>query len=76
MYKICVFAGTAEGRELVEFLSTQPVSVTACVATEYGQTLLSPRENLTISAQRLTVIEMEELFAKERFDIVVDATHP
>ena len=76
MYRICVFAGTTEGRELVEFLSTQPVSVTACVATEYGETLLSPRENLTISAQRLTVIEMEELFAKERFDIVVDATHP
>ena len=76
MYKICVFAGTTEGRELVEFLSTQPVSVTACVATEYGETLLSPKENLTISAQRLTVIEMEELFGKERFDIVVDATHP
>ena len=47
MYKICIFAGTTEGRELVEFLSTQPVSVTACVATEYGETLLSPRENLT-----------------------------
>lgn len=76
MYKICVFAGTTEGRELVEFLSTQPVYVTACVATEYGETLLSPKNNLTISAQRLTVIEMEELFGKERFDIVVDATHP
>ena len=71
MYKICVFAGTTEGRELVEFLSTQPVSVTACVATEYGETLLSPRENLTISAQRLTAIEMEELFERERFNIVV-----
>ena len=33
MYKICVFAGTTEGRELIEFLSTQDVSVTACVAT-------------------------------------------
>lgn len=76
MYKICVFAGTTEGRELVEFLSTQPVSVTACVATEYGETLLSPKENLTISAQRLTAIEMEELFGRERFDLVVDATHP
>lgn len=76
MYKICVFAGTTEGRELVEFLSVHPVSVTACVATEYGETLLSPRENLTISAQRLTAIEMEELFERERFDLVVDATHP
>ena len=76
MYKICIFAGTTEGRELVEFLSTQPVSVTACVATEYGETLLSPRDNLTISAHRLTVIEMEELFGREQFNLVVDATHP
>ena len=76
MYKICVFAGTTEGRELVEFLTTQSVSVTACVATEYGETLLSPAENLTISAKRLTVEEMEALFAAERFDLVIDATHP
>lgn len=76
MYKICIFAGTTEGRELVEFLSTQPVSVTACVATEYGETLLSPRDNLTISAQRLTIGEMEKLFTRECFDLVVDATHP
>ena len=40
MYKLCVFGGTTEGRELVEFLNTQPCRVTACVATEYGQTLL------------------------------------
>lgn len=37
MYKICVFAGTTEGREVVEFLASQPVAVTACVATEYGR---------------------------------------
>lgn len=76
MYKLCVFAGTTEGRELVEFLSGQNLSVTACVATEYGETLLSPRENLTISAQRLTGEEMETLFAREHFDMVIDATHP
>ena len=33
MYKIFVFAGTTEGRELVEFLSNSPYPVTACVAT-------------------------------------------
>lgn len=76
MYKICVFAGTTEGRQLVGFLSAQCLSVTACVATEYGETLLSPAENLTISARRLTAGEMEALFAAERFDLVVDATHP
>lgn len=76
MCKLCVFAGTTEGRELVEFLCTQAVSVTACVATDYGETLLSPRENLTISAQRLTREEMEALFSRENFDMVIDATHP
>ena len=76
MEKICVFAGTTEGRKLVEFLATQPVLVTACVATEYGETLLSPAENLTISACRLTEEEMEALFRADGFDLVVDATHP
>ena len=38
MAKICVFAGTTEGRQLVEFLSGQRVQVRACVATEYGET--------------------------------------
>ena len=52
MYKLCVFGGTTEGRELVEFLNTQPCRVTACVATEYGQTLLPESENLTVPAGR------------------------
>ena len=76
MCKLCVFAGTTEGRELVEFLCGQEVSVTACVATEYGETLLIPRENLTVSAQRLTQEEMEALFSRENYDMVIDATHP
>ena len=57
MYNICVFAGTTEGRELVEFLTGQPVQVTACVATEYGETLLwwgFSRERMT--AGRLALV--------------------
>lgn len=76
MTKICVFAGTTEGRKLVEFLSSQPVAVTACVATEYGETLLTPSGNLTVSARRLTEEEMERMLREEAFDLVVDATHP
>lgn len=76
MYKLCVFAGTTEGRELVELLRGQPVEVTACVATEYGEALLESREGLTVSAGRLTEAEMAALFQQERFDMVVDATHP
>ena len=76
MYKLCVFAGTTEGRELVEFLAQQDVRVTACVATEYGETLLTPSENLTISAGRMDSSEMAELFRREQFALVIDATHP
>lgn len=76
MTKICVFAGTTEGRELIEFLSTQPVSVTACVATEYGQELLPESENLTVSAKRLPVAEIEAMLRDEGFALVIDATHP
>ena len=77
MYKFCVFAGTTEGRELVEFLAGQEdVSVTACVATDYGEALLSPAKNLTVSARRMTAEEMADLLTRERFDLVVDATHP
>lgn len=76
MYKLCVFGGTTEGRELVEFLNTQPCRVTACVATEYGQTLLPEGENLTVSARPLPVGEIGALLQAERFDLVIDATHP
>ena len=76
MYKLCVFAGTTEGRELVRFLCAQGVKVTACVATEYGETLLEEGENLTVSARRMDRQEMADLFRREGFRMVVDATHP
>jgi precorrin-6Y C5,15-methyltransferase (decarboxylating) len=76
MYKICVFAGTIEGRELVEFLSSQPVDVTACIATEYGETLLPSSDNLAILAGRLSVAEITQMLSDTVFDLVIDATHP
>ena len=76
MYKLCVFAGTTEGREIIQFLTEQPVTVHACVATDYGETLLPRGDALTVSARRLTEEEMEELFRNEAFDLVIDATHP
>ena len=78
MYKICVFAGTTEGRELVEFLSSQPAQVTACVATEYGETLLPTADNLTISAKRLPVAEITQLLSKTAFDLspAIDKVSP
>ena len=76
MPKLCVFAGTTEGREIAEFLAVQDADVTVCVATEYGETLLPQGENLHISARPLPREEMKELFCRERYDLVIDATHP
>ena len=76
MYRICVFAGTSEGRKLAEFLSRQPVSLTVCVATEYGAVLLPAGENITVLSGRMTVEEITRLFADTRFHLVIDATHP
>lgn len=77
MYKLCLFAGTTEGRALAEFLAAQPhVTVTVCVATEYGETLLPEADNVTVSARPLPVGEITALLARERFHMVIDATHP
>lgn len=77
MYKLCVFAGTSEGRELVSWLSQQEqVQVTACAATEYGGELLEEIPGITVSARRLDEEQMEALFRSEGFSYVVDATHP
>lgn len=76
MSKFCIFAGTTEGRRLASFLQSQNAPVTACVATEYGETLLQEGGSLKVLMGRLTEEEMEELFAGEQFDLVIDATHP
>ena len=76
MYNICVFAGTTEGRELVEFLTGQPVQVTACVATEYGETLLPEAENVTVRAGRIPAEDITRMLRETPFAVVIDATHP
>ena len=49
MSEICVFAGTTEGRRLLEFLAGQDLRALACVATEYGETLVPRAENIAVS---------------------------
>lgn len=75
MYKLCVFAGTADGRQLVERLAGQ-AEILACAATEYGGELLEEIPGVEVSAQRLDENQMEELFRQRQFDCVIDATHP
>lgn len=76
MSEVCVFAGTTEGRRLLQFLAGQDVRVLACVATGYGERLIPEAANIEVSAGRLGEAGMVELLASRPFDEVIDATHP
>ena len=76
MHKICLFAGTTEGRKLAAFLSKQNVSLTVFVATEYGKRFLTGLKNINIQQKRLTSDEMAAAMKENKFEIVIDATHP
>lgn len=76
MTKICLFAGTTEGRRLTEFLSKQDTNLTVCVATDYGESLLQEGERISVSHKRLSAEEILRMLTDEHFDLVIDATHP
>lgn len=76
MTEIILFGGTAEGRILCELLSNKRIATLACVATEYGEALLTLGDTLRVLTGRLDQAGMEKLLAAERPRLVIDATHP
>ena len=76
MRPVIIFAGTTEGRRLSEYLAVRKVPVTACVATEYGETLLTETEYLKVHAGRMDEAAMGQFFEEQKTELVVDATHP
>ncbi|MEN6459876.1 MAG: precorrin-6A reductase [Syntrophomonas sp.] len=81
MSEILIFAGTTEGRKLLEALSggiyDRKLVVYACVATDYGKDLLPPdNAQIRVLSGTLTEEEMAELMTAHQFDRVIDATHP
>ena len=73
--KICIFAGTTEGRRLASFLAGA-ADVTACVATEYGQIMLDGIDGIAIHSGRMDEGEMKTFFKTHSFSLIIDATHP
>ncbi len=76
MKKVLIFAGTTEGRELLELLSAAGIFCIASVATEYGSALLGSHENCRIVAGRKDAAQMLSWMQTEDLAAVVDATHP
>jgi len=73
--KICIFAGTTEGRKLASLLAGA-ADVTACVATEYGQIMLDGIDGIAIHSGRMDEGEMKTFFKTHSFSLIIDATHP
>lgn len=81
MANLLVFAGTTEGRELLEVLSRNIVgsglTVYACVATAYGKELLPEGlPHIQVRSGRLTEDEMSQFMQEKQFAYVIDTTHP
>ena len=76
MYKLCIFAGTHEGRALIERLTGRGLKITAHVATDYGQVVLGDHPDVEVRAGALPRSEMPQALREGGYDLVVDATHP
>lgn len=76
MTEIILFGGTTEGRELAQLLGQKHIETLVCVATEYGEALLSPLDTLRVHTGKLAQGAMESLLATEQPRLVIDATHP
>ncbi|HWQ77472.1 MAG TPA: precorrin-6A reductase [Anaerovoracaceae bacterium] len=81
MPNLLVFAGTTEGRVLLETVSRvidgSGLTVYACVATDYGKEMLPEcLEHIRICSGRLTEDGMTALMMEKQFDLVIDTTHP
>lgn len=72
--KIAVFAGTTEGRLLVQKMQSLDFELSVFVATEYGASMLEAFEDLNLYVGRKDKAEIAHII--ESNDLIVDATHP
>ena len=74
--KIFLIAGTQDGRELAELLLNRGFDVTASVVSDYGRKLLSTCAEIKINDKPLDEDELEKILREEKFNFLVDASHP
>ncbi len=76
MFKILIFGGTTEGRELVQFCAKHRIYADISVTTSYGAELLPKSEYLQILIGKLDAEEIKVLLSSNNYHMVIDATHP
>lgn len=77
MNTVMVFAGTSEGRAIVDRLSALPVRCIVSVATDYGSAMLvSYKSAVEVLEGRMNALQMSEAIRSKGVGLVIDATHP
>lgn len=74
--KICLFAGTTEGRLLAERLAALRANADVFAATDYGKEELPESETVRAHAGRLDGGAIRRLLVEGDYGLVIDATHP
>ena len=76
---IVLFAGTTEGRELSQWMSSKMIRHIVCVATEYGEKIMKGQgtgEYMELHEGRMDSEGMYDLIKSEGAKLVIDSTHP
>ncbi len=76
MSSVLLFAGTTEGRRIAEACRDKPLTLHVSVATEYGETLIEPAENVHVLHGRKDAGQIAALIAEVGAALVIDATRP
>ncbi|MBR0451577.1 MAG: precorrin-6A reductase [Oscillospiraceae bacterium] len=76
MSSILLFAGTTEGRRIAQGCRNKPVTLHVSVATEYGETLIEPADNIHVVHGRKDAAEIGAMIDETGASLVIDATHP
>lgn len=76
MTKVLLFAGTTEGREIAQGCRGKEIELTVSVATEYGETLIEPADNVHVVSGRKDGDGIAALIRATGAELVMDATHP
>ena len=76
MSEIIIFGGTKEGRLLAEFCVENCIKADICVTTQYGAELLPKSPFIKIIIRKMDRNQMAELFQKNKYQYIIDATHP
>lgn len=73
---IGVFAGTSDGKNIVNFLLEEGHHVVVFNGSETGRDMFEPHPRLTSTGKKLSLEQLEEAVEFYQLKAVIDATHP